>query len=112
LGSFPDLDIETKARHVTDEAVILEVVVTGTHKGQWRELPPLDRKMVSRVCAIYTFDDEGLLELERTYYDKGIVLEQLGIFADPRKPKGRVMAVLTPPFTIVRAFIRRLFRRG
>jgi steroid delta-isomerase-like uncharacterized protein len=112
LGSFPDLDIETKARHVTDEAVILEVVVTGTHKGQWRELPPLDRKMVSRVCAIYTFDDEGLLELERTYYDKGIVLEQLGIFADPRKPKGRVMAVLTPPFTIVRAFIRRIFRRG
>ena len=43
--------------------------------------------MVSRVCAIYPFDDEGLLELERTYYDKGIVLEQLGIFADPRKPK-------------------------
>ncbi len=63
---------------MTDEAVILEVVVTGTHKGQWRELPPLDRRMVSRVCTIYTFDDEGLLELERTYYDKAIVLEQLG----------------------------------
>ena len=50
LGSFPDLDIETKARHVTDEAVILEVVVTGTHKGQWRELPPLDRRWC-RVSA-------------------------------------------------------------
>ena len=29
-GAFPDLAIELKARHVTDEAVILEVVVSGT----------------------------------------------------------------------------------
>ena len=49
LGSFPDLEIETKARHVTDEAVILEVVVTGTHTGRWRELPALHRRTVSRV---------------------------------------------------------------
>ena len=111
LGAFPDLDIETKASHVTDEVVILEVVVTGTHEGQWRELPPLGRRMESRVCAIYTFDDEGLLELERTYYDKGIVLEQLGIFHDPRRPTGRVIAVLTPPFAIAKAFIRRIFTR-
>lgn len=112
LRSFPDLAIDVKARHLTDDAVILEVVVSGTHLGQWRELPPLERRMESRVCAIYTFDEEGLLELERTYYDKGIILEQLGIFHDPRRPKGRVLAVLTPPFAIVRSFVRRLFRRG
>jgi hypothetical protein len=67
--------------------------------------------MRSRVCAIYTFSDDGLLNLERTYYDKGIILEQLGIFHDPRRPKGRIMAVLTPPFAIARAFLKRLFRR-
>ena len=111
LGAFPDMDIQTVARHVTDEAVILEVVVTGTHTGQWRELPPLGRKMRSRVCAIYTFDEEGLLELERTYYDKGIILEQLGMFQDPRRPLGRVMAVITPPFAVIRGFARRLLRR-
>jgi len=64
------------------------------------------------VCAIYTFDEQGLLALERTYYDKAAVLEQLGIFKDPRKPEGRVMAVLTPPFAIAKAFLKRLFRRG
>ena len=111
LTSFPDLAIDVKARHVTDEAVILEVVVSGTHLGAWRDLPPLERRMESRVCAVYTFDEQGLLELERTYYDKAAVLEQLGIFKDPRKPLGRVMAVLTPPFAIVRAFVKRLFRR-
>ena len=45
LTSFPDLAIDVKARHVTDDAVILEVVVSGTHLGQWRDLPPLERRM-------------------------------------------------------------------
>lgn len=112
LTSFRDLAIDVKARHVTDDAVILEVVVSGTHLGPWRDLPPLERWMESRVCAVYTFDEQGLLELERTYYDKAEVLEQLGIFKDPRKPLGRVLAVLTPPFATVRAFVKRLFRRS
>jgi steroid delta-isomerase-like uncharacterized protein len=115
LKSFPDLGIEVKDRHVTDKAVILEVIVSGTHLGAWRDLPALGRRMESRVCAIYTFDEAGMLELERTYYDKAKVLEQLGIYKDPRTTWGKVMAVLTPPFAIVEAlkkqFKKRLFRR-
>jgi hypothetical protein len=63
------------------------------------------------VCAIYTFDSDGLIECERTYYDKAIVLEQLGIFKDPRTPLGKAMAVVTPPFRIVRSLARKLLRR-
>jgi steroid delta-isomerase-like uncharacterized protein len=111
LKSFPDLGIDVKERHVTEDAVILEVIVSGTHRGQWRDLPALNRRMASRVCAIYTFDDKGMLQLERTYYDKAKVLEQLGIFQDPRRPWGKVMAVITPPFAIVRALVGRLFKR-
>jgi steroid delta-isomerase-like uncharacterized protein len=110
LHAFPDLGIDVKERRVTDDAVILEVVVSGTHKGDWRGLPALGRRMESRVCAIYTFDEDELLELERTYYDKAKILEQLGIFKDPRTPLGKVAAVLTPPFEIVRALVRRVFR--
>jgi predicted ester cyclase len=109
LGAFPDMDIKYERTHVTDEYVILEVVVTGTQNG--REVPPLGRKMRSRVCALYTFDEEGLLNMERTYYDKAIILEQLGMFQDPRKPMGRVMAVITPPFAVVRAYLRKLLQR-
>jgi steroid delta-isomerase-like uncharacterized protein len=108
LKSFPDLAIDVKERRQTEDAVILEVIVSGTHTGQWRALPPLGRKMSSRVCAIYTFDSDGLLELERTYYDKAIILEQLGIFKDPRTNLGKLMAVITPPFGIVRALIKKL----
>lgn len=111
LKSFPDLAIDVKERRQTEDAVILEVIVSGTHTGQWRALPPLGRKMSSRVCAIYTFDSDGLLELERTYYDKAIILEQLGIFKDPRTNLGKLMAVITPPFGIVRALIKKLLHR-
>jgi len=111
LKSFPDLDIEVKDRHVTDRVVILEVIVSGTHLGPWRDLPALGRKMASRVCAIYAFDDKGMLQLERTYYDKAKVLEQLGIYKDPRTTWGKVIAVLTPPFAILKALPKQLLAR-
>jgi hypothetical protein len=53
-------------RHVTDRLVILEVTVSGTHLGDWRALPAMRRRMESRVCALYSFDDQGMLALERT----------------------------------------------
>ena len=98
-------------RHVTDDAVILEVTVSGTHRGRWRELPPMNRRMESRVCAPYTFDEAGLLKLERTYYDKAAVLEQLGLFQDPRRPLGKLIAAITPPYAVLVAFVKDLFRR-
>jgi steroid delta-isomerase-like uncharacterized protein len=112
LTAFPDLDIEVHDRHVTDRFVILEVTVSGTHLGDWRALPAMGRRMESRVCALYSFDDQGMLALERTYYDKAKILEQLGIFQDPRTTTGKVMAAITPPFAIVRTLAHRLFRRG
>lgn len=111
LTAFPDLGIEVHKRHLTNDTVILEVTVTGTQTGAWRDLPALGRRMSSRVCAIYTFDEQGMLNLERTYYDKAIILEQLGIFKDPRTPLGKVMAVITPPFELAGAFLKKLFRR-
>ena len=111
LHAFPDMGLDVKKRWVTEDAVIIEVVVTGTHKGDWRGLPALGRRMESRVGTIYTFDEDGMIELERTYYDKAEILEQLGLFKDPRTPLGKVAAVLTPPFEIIRALVRRIFRR-
>jgi steroid delta-isomerase-like uncharacterized protein len=112
LAAFPDLAIQEHKRHVTDEFMILEVTVSGTHLGDWRGLPALGRRMESRVAGFYTFDDEGMLNLERTYYDNATIYDQLGIYQDPRRPLGKVMAVLTPPFTIVRTLVRRVLRRS
>ena len=35
----PDLHVDVKKRHVGDDAIVLEVVITGTHRGPWRGLP-------------------------------------------------------------------------
>jgi len=52
-----------------------------------------------------------MLALERTNYDKAEVLEQLGIFHDPRTLQGKVMAVVTPPFTILHGILRKRLNR-
>jgi steroid delta-isomerase-like uncharacterized protein len=114
IGAFPDLGIEVHKRHITEncEFVILETTVTGTHTGDWRDLPATGRKMAARVCALYSFDDEDMLNLERTYYDNVTIYAQLGIYHDPRTTFGKVVAVVTPPFIILRAYVKKLFRRG
>ncbi len=111
LASFPDLRIEVHDRHVTEDVVILEVTFSGTHRGRWRDLPPMNRRMESRICVLYTFDEAGMLKLERTYYDKATVLEQLGLYHDPRRPLGKVMVAITPPYAVLWALLRDFFRR-
>jgi steroid delta-isomerase-like uncharacterized protein len=111
LGAFPDLSFDIEKRHVTDEAVIVEVLVRGTHLGKWRGLPPLGRSIEFRVCNIFTVDENGKIECEHEYFDKSALLEQLQLHHDPETGLGRVMAVLTPPFAILRALPKSLVGR-
>jgi hypothetical protein len=43
MKALPDLEIEVQRRHVTDDAIIVEVVIRGTHLGGWRSLPATGR---------------------------------------------------------------------
>ena len=69
---FPDLEIEVTNRFVTDEAIILEVILRGTHDGTWDGIPPSGRRIEVPVCAVYTFDGEEKIEEERAYFDVGV----------------------------------------
>jgi predicted ester cyclase len=40
MKALPDLEIQVQRRHVTEDAILLEVVIRGTHLGNWRGLPP------------------------------------------------------------------------
>lgn len=103
LRALPDLQIDVQQRHVTDEHVILEVVISGTHAGPWRGLPGTGRHVEFPLCAVYTFDEDQNLAGERIYYDRATVLRQLGIFHEPDRGIGRLLTPLTHPLTIVRA---------
>lgn len=107
MRALPDLSIEVKDRHIASESLVVEVIIRGTHLGQWRGLPPTGRSIEFPLCGIYAFDPSDRLAGERIYYDRGMVLAQLGMFHEPTRGVGRLVTAFTHPMTIARAYLRR-----
>jgi len=111
LAAAADFQIEVRHRYVTDDAVILEVMIRGTHTGDWRGLPATGRKVSFPLCGIFTFDSADRIFGEKIYYDRASVFRQLGIFREPTTGAGRVLTAINHPLTITRAFGRKLTGR-
>jgi len=112
MSALPDLQIEVQQQYATEDAVIVEVIISGTHQGAWRGLPATGRHIEFPLCGIYTFDENDKLAGEKIYYDRGTVLRQLGVFHEPLSWKGQITTLLTHPITITRAVLRKIFRRN
>ncbi len=108
MAALPDLEIDVHSRHVTDDAVIMEVLIRGTHLGPWRVFLLQVEEFEVPLCGVYTFDGDDRLAGERIYYDRGSVLRQLGVFHEPESLLGRVFILLSHPSTIGRALARML----
>ena len=111
MKALPDLEIEIQRRHVTDDAVLLEVMIRGTQLGPWRGLPATGRRVEIPLCGVYTFDADDRLSREKIYYDRGTVLRQLGVFHEPQSLLGQICTLATHPITIARALARMLLWR-
>lgn len=109
MRAMPDLEIRVQHQHVTDDAILVEVVIRGTHLGKWRGLPATGRSIEFPLCGIYTFDSEDRLGGEKIYYDRATVLGQLGVFHDPQSALGRLCTLMTHPVTVTRGLLRNLF---
>lgn len=59
LRAMPDLAIDVRKRHVAEDAVLLEVTISGHHLGVWRGLPATGRSVRFPLCGIFTFDGEN-----------------------------------------------------
>jgi len=111
MKALPDLQIEVLRRHVADDAILLEVMIRGTHLGEWRRLPATGRRVEVPLCGVYSFDSDDRLAGERIYYDRATVLQQLGVFHDPQSALGQLCTMATHPVTMARALTRKIFRR-
>ena len=111
LSALPDLEIEVQSRHVAEEAVLVEVIIRGTHLSNWRGLPATGRRVQFSLCGVYTFTADNRLAGEKIYYDRGTVLRQLGVFHEPQSMLGQICILGTHPITIARAFARRLLHK-
>jgi steroid delta-isomerase-like uncharacterized protein len=108
--AFPDQRNELLALHHTDDAVVVEAVVRGTHKGSLRNLPPTGREFELPILSIFLFDGDKLI-CERVYFDQATVLRQLGVARDPLSLTGRLQTLVGHPWTIGRGMVRRVIGR-
>ncbi|HUA15302.1 MAG TPA: ester cyclase [Verrucomicrobiae bacterium] len=108
MQALPDLEIDVQRQYATEDAVLVEVIIRGTHLGSWRGLPSTGRRVEFPLCGVYTFDSRDRLAGERIYYDRGTVLRQLGVFHEPSSLLGRICTVATHPLTAVTVLARKL----
>jgi steroid delta-isomerase-like uncharacterized protein len=109
--AFPDQRNELIELHHSDDAVIVEAILRGTHRGMLRSLPPTGREFEMRFTAMFLFEEDRLM-CERVYFDQLTVLEQLGIARDPTSLTGRLETLIGHPVTIGRALVRRVTGGG
>ena len=76
LAAFPDLELHIVRLHHAEEAVIVEGLMTGTHRGPWVGLEPTGRPMNLRAAVFFRFDGDHLTN-ETVYYDAATLTAQL-----------------------------------
>ena len=108
--AFPDQRNELITMHHSDDAVLVEAMLYGTHDGSFRGLPPTGRSFEMRFLAVFVFEEDRLV-CERVYFDSGTILRQLGIAHDPLSLVGRLATVANHPLTVGRALVRQVVRR-
>ena len=108
--AFPDQRNELLSLHHSDDAVIVEAILRGTHRGPLRSLPPTGREFEMRFVSMFLFEEDRLVG-ERVYFDQLTILEQLGIARNPTSLTGRLETLVGHPVTIGRALIRRVTGR-
>jgi steroid delta-isomerase-like uncharacterized protein len=111
LRALPDLVIEVRRRHVAEDVVVLEVIISGHHLGTWRGLPPTGRPVRFQLCGIFTFDCEDRLAGEKIHYDRATVLRQLGVLHEPDGMVGRIEAAVMHPLTMAHAIGQKILQR-
>ena len=77
-GGFSELRVEERQRYITGEAIIMEQTLSGRHTGTWQGIEASGITFKIAVCAIYSFNEESKIVGENVYFDRALLLEQLG----------------------------------
>lgn len=68
-GALPDLSSPPLRSFVSDEAIVIEYSIKGTHLGMFDNISPSGKVVELPATVIYEFDDEARLQSERAYID-------------------------------------------
>lgn len=83
--AFPDQrNVVHSLRH-TDDGVLVEFDLLGTHLGPLNGIPATGREFTCRMIALFLFDEGDRIVCERVYFDSGTILRQLGLLGGGRR---------------------------
>jgi steroid delta-isomerase-like uncharacterized protein len=78
FAAFPDWHADPGPLHHADDAVFVEVRMTGTHQAEWAGIPATGRPIDIRVGCLFEFEADRLV-CEKVYFDFATLLRQLGV---------------------------------
>jgi steroid delta-isomerase-like uncharacterized protein len=73
---FPDMTFELVSLHHADDAVVAELMMSGTHLGSGTDFEASGKQFHCRAAAVFLFEGDGLVCV-RAYYDTGTIARQL-----------------------------------
>jgi steroid delta-isomerase-like uncharacterized protein len=76
--AFPDLEYAITDMLASDELVMTEWTITGTHEGEWQGIQPTGRTMEIHTMAKEVIED-GQIQEEWSYLDLNELMAQLGV---------------------------------
>jgi steroid delta-isomerase-like uncharacterized protein len=74
--AFPDLTFDVLSLYHADDAVVTELLMTGTHLGAWHDVEPSGRQFRCRAAIFFQFAADDLVGM-RVYYDTTTIVRQL-----------------------------------
>lgn len=76
FAAFPDLGFELITAHHADEALVVEMWMSGSHLGSRRDFEATGKHFRCRMAAVFQFQGTSLIGA-RIYYDTGTIARQL-----------------------------------
>jgi steroid delta-isomerase-like uncharacterized protein len=81
--AYPDWTLARRGLYDCGVATWLAWTITGTHKGEWRGIPPTHRRFEVLGCSHFTFGADGFIAQDDVYFDSAAMLSQLGLLPEP-----------------------------
>ena len=75
-AAFPDVKYQVNQMVSEGDTVVVELTVTGTHKGEFLGVPPTSKKINTHLAVVMELE-AGKVKRWRTYTDTATLMRQL-----------------------------------
>lgn len=86
LTGIPDMKLHARRIFHQGDLIAMQVVLTGSHKGNFRGLEPTNKPLGTEVLVWVWHDKDGKAKKVDVYYNEAALLAQMGVLGDAPAP--------------------------